>query len=148
MANLMVGRQVDFNPHKSPANYRDTVLDVEHLTVRNANKFDVVKDVSFHIRGGEIFAIAGVSGNGQVELADAIAGMLKIHGQVYQYTIPAGVWQGGCLAGGGSYALYGCTVAPAFTPSCFENGNRAALIARYPDFKHEPQGKLSGQRRD
>jgi len=79
MANLMVGRQVDFNPHKSPANYRDTVLDVEHLTVRNANKFDVVKDVSFHIRGGEIFAIAGVSGNGQVELADAIAGMLKIH---------------------------------------------------------------------
>ena len=79
MANLMVGRQVDFNPHKNPANYQDTVLEVDHLTVRNANKFDVVKDVSFKIRGGEIFAIAGVSGNGQVELADAIAGMLKIH---------------------------------------------------------------------
>lgn len=80
MANLMVGREVDFNPSKTPASYRETVLEVDHLTVRNANKFEVVRDVSFRIRGGEIFAIAGVSGNGQVELADAIAGMLKIHG--------------------------------------------------------------------
>ena len=79
MANLMVGRTVDFKAHKSAPNYRDTVLEVEHLTVQNANKFDVVKDVSFSIRGGEIFAVAGVSGNGQTELADAIYGMLKIH---------------------------------------------------------------------
>ena len=79
MANLMVGRAVDFKAHKSAPNYRDTVLEVEHLTVQNANKFDVVKDVSFSIRGGEIFAVAGVSGNGQTELADAIYGMLKIH---------------------------------------------------------------------
>ena len=79
MANLMVGRTVDFKAHKSAPNYRDTVLEVEHLTVQNANKFDVVKDVSFRIRGGEIFAVAGVSGNGQTELADAIYGMLKIH---------------------------------------------------------------------
>lgn len=57
------------------------------------------------------------------------------HGQVYQYTIPAGVWQGGCLAEGGSYALYGCTVAPAFTPSCFQNGSRAALTSQYPELK-------------
>ena len=39
--------------------------------------FPLVKDVSFSVRGGEIFAIAGVSGNGQVELADAIAGLIK-----------------------------------------------------------------------
>ena len=79
MANLMVGRAVDFKAHKSAPNYRDTVLEVEHLTVQNANKFDVVKDVSFRIRGGEIFAVAGVSGNGQTELADAIYGMMKVH---------------------------------------------------------------------
>ena len=79
MANLMVGRAVDFKAHKSAPNYRDTVLEVEHLTVQNANKFDVVKDVSFSIRGGEIFAVAGVSGNGQTELADAIYGMMKVH---------------------------------------------------------------------
>ena len=76
MANMMVGRQVEFSADKSSPHYRDTILEVDHLTVRNANKFDVVKDVSFRIRGGEIFAIAGVSGNGQGELADAIAGGL------------------------------------------------------------------------
>ena len=79
MANLMVGRQVEFSANKAAPQYRDTVLEVEHLTVRNANKFEVVKDVSFQIRGGEIFAIAGVSGNGQGELADAIAGMMPAH---------------------------------------------------------------------
>ena len=80
MANMMVGRQVEFSSSKSAPSYRDTVLEVEHLTVRDANKFEVVKDVSFRIRGGEIFAIAGVSGNGQGELADAIAGMLRASG--------------------------------------------------------------------
>ncbi|MCI2056963.1 MAG: cupin domain-containing protein [Oscillibacter sp.] len=54
-------------------------------------------------------------------------------GQVYQFTIPAGVWQGGCLRSGGEYALYGCTVAPGFTPDCFTAGKAADLIARYPD---------------
>ncbi len=78
MANMMVGRQVDFSAHKSEANLRGDVLTVEHMTVKNENKFDVVKDVSFTVRGGEIFAIAGVSGNGQTEIADAITGMLKI----------------------------------------------------------------------
>lgn len=53
-------------------------------------------------------------------------------GQVYQFTIPAGTWQGGRLKDGGCYALYGCTVAPAFTPDCFELGRRAELTARYP----------------
>ena len=75
MANLMVGREVSFQTDKKPAKFRDVVLDVQHLTVKNRDHFDVVKDVSFQIHGGEIFAIAGVSGNGQVEIADAIAGL-------------------------------------------------------------------------
>ncbi len=78
MANMMVGRAVDFNPHKSEPDYRGTVLKVDHMTVKNENHFEVVKDVSFEVRSGEIFAIAGVSGNGQTEIADAITGMLKI----------------------------------------------------------------------
>ena len=77
MANLMVGREVDFNPHKNPANFRGRVLEVEHLTVQNENRFEVVRDVSFSIQGGEIFAIAGVSGNGQTEIADAVTGLVK-----------------------------------------------------------------------
>lgn len=77
MANMMVGREVSFEVEKSEPKYRETVLEVKDLTVKNQDGFEVVKDVSFSIRGGEIFAIAGVSGNGQVEIADAIAGLEK-----------------------------------------------------------------------
>lgn len=77
MANLMVGREVSFETEKAPAKYGDTVLTVENLTVNNQDGFPVVSDVSFTVRGGEIFAVAGVSGNGQVELADAIAGLSR-----------------------------------------------------------------------
>jgi len=77
MAKMMVGRMVEFTAIKSPPNFRETVLEVERLSVRNANKFEVVKNVSFKIRGGEIFAIAGVAGNGQREIADAIAGIIQ-----------------------------------------------------------------------
>ena len=79
MANLMVGREVSFQAHKSKGNFGEVVLDVENLTVQNSAKFDVVKNVSFQIRRGEIFAVAGVSGNGQTELSDAVYGMLKAH---------------------------------------------------------------------
>jgi simple sugar transport system ATP-binding protein len=53
---------------------------VDNLTVKNHDNFVVVKDVSFQIHGGEVFAIAGVSGNGQVEIADAVAGLTKVFG--------------------------------------------------------------------
>lgn len=83
MASKMVGREVSFTLDKTPAKFRDVVLDVKNLTVTNENKFQVVKNVSFSVHGGEIFAIAGVSGNGQVEIADAIAGLMKANsGQI------------------------------------------------------------------
>ncbi len=78
MANMMVGRQVNMSQAKDEPVFRDEVLKVEHMTVKNEHHFDVVSDVSFSVRGGEIFAIAGVSGNGQTEIADAIAGLIKI----------------------------------------------------------------------
>ena len=77
MANLMVGRKVALTTDKKPPKFGDTVLEVEGLSVWDENKVEVVKNVSFKVRGGEIFAIAGVSGNGQVELADALAGLEK-----------------------------------------------------------------------
>ena len=79
MANLMVGREVELTIEKSPARIGDVVLDVQNLTVRTEEKIEVVKDVSFQIHKGEIFAIAGVSGNGQTEIADAVAGLMKAH---------------------------------------------------------------------
>lgn len=78
MANLMVGRDVSFNVEKSAPRFGQTVLKVENVSVHNQDHFEVVKNVSFEVHQGEIFAIAGVSGNGQVELADAIAGLMKI----------------------------------------------------------------------
>ncbi len=79
MANMMVGREVSFTSNKKPAKFGEVILDVQDLTVQNQDKFDVVKNVSFQIHAGEIFAIAGVSGNGQGEIADAIAGLQKVH---------------------------------------------------------------------
>ena len=77
LADLMVGRQVQFTLEKTAPNFREPVLEVQHLTVKNEHRFDVVKDVSFTVHGGEIFAVAGVSGNGQGEIADAVAGLVK-----------------------------------------------------------------------
>ena len=78
MANLMVGREVQFTTEKKAPVFRKEVLKVQHLTVKNKDHFPVVKDVSFSIRGGEVFAIAGVSGNGQVEIADAVVGLAHV----------------------------------------------------------------------
>lgn len=79
MANKMVGRAVEFKTTKAPANFGKEVLRLESLCVKNRDGFEVVKSASFSIREGEVFAIAGVSGNGQVEIADAIAGLTKAY---------------------------------------------------------------------
>ncbi|MCR4656591.1 MAG: ABC transporter ATP-binding protein [Lachnospiraceae bacterium] len=77
MASLMVGREVEAHLQKKEAEFGDVVLDVKDLFVRNADRREVVSGVSFQIHAGEIFAIAGVSENGQTEIADAISGLAK-----------------------------------------------------------------------
>lgn len=77
LSRLMVGREVNLQVEKTPAKIRDEVLRVDNLTVKNDDGLEVVKDVTFKIHGGEIFAIAGVADNGQVEIADCIAGLMK-----------------------------------------------------------------------
>ena len=78
MARLMVGREVSFKVDKDEAQPGDTVFKVEDLTVCDELGLEAVKNVSFEIHSGEIFALAGVSGNGQNELADAIAGIRPV----------------------------------------------------------------------
>ena len=68
MARLMVGHEVSFTVDKKDAVFGDVVLKVDNLTVRNKAGYDTVKKVSFEVHSGEIFAVAGVSGNGQNEL--------------------------------------------------------------------------------
>ncbi|MBQ9565974.1 MAG: ABC transporter ATP-binding protein [Synergistaceae bacterium] len=79
MARMMVGREVSFTTPKGPARFGPPVLRLENLTVRNAAGYNAVDSVSFEIHAGEVLGIAGVSGNGQNELAEAIAGLRSSH---------------------------------------------------------------------
>ena len=83
LAELMVGRRVLLRVEKGAANPGDVKLSVANLTVRDGRGVTMVDDVSFDIRAGEIVGIAGVAGNGQSELIEAIAGIRKARsGQV------------------------------------------------------------------
>jgi simple sugar transport system ATP-binding protein len=76
MAAKMVGHEVDLRVDKDEPDFGEVVLDVSDLTVLDSQKVAMVRDVSFQVHAGEVFAVAGVAGNGQVELADALAGLL------------------------------------------------------------------------
>lgn len=80
LANLMVGREVVLRVEKTKANPGEVILDVQQLRVNDTARREKVRNVSFQIRAGEIFGIAGIDGNGQTELVDAIAGLLPIVG--------------------------------------------------------------------
>ena len=77
LAELMVGRRVLLSVDKEEARPDRPLLQVQNLTVRDGRGVDMVKDVALEVRAGEIVGIAGVAGNGQSELLQAIAGMRK-----------------------------------------------------------------------
>jgi simple sugar transport system ATP-binding protein len=78
LATLMVGREVELNVKTAPATPGDTVLAVENVSVLDDRAATAVDSVSFELRSGEILAVAGVQGNGQTELVEAIAGMRPV----------------------------------------------------------------------
>ncbi len=77
LAELMVGRRVLLRVDKQAAKPGDVKLSVENLTVRDGRGVTMVDNVSFDVRAGEIVGIAGVAGNGQSELLEAIAGIRR-----------------------------------------------------------------------
>jgi general nucleoside transport system ATP-binding protein len=74
LANLMVGRDVQLKVSKQPARPGEVVLDVADLTVADSGGLPV-NGLSFEVRAGEILGIAGVQGNGQTELCEALMGL-------------------------------------------------------------------------
>jgi simple sugar transport system ATP-binding protein len=78
LAKAMVGREVLLRVDKPPAQPGETLLEVEDLHVVDDRGIEKVSGVSFKVRGGEIVGIAGVDGNGQSELIDAIAGLRRV----------------------------------------------------------------------
>ncbi len=75
LASLMVGRPVRLTVEKEPARPGDVVLDVAGVTVLDDDGVVLVDDVSFEVRSGEIYALAGVQGNGQTEITEALVGL-------------------------------------------------------------------------
>ncbi len=82
LASLMVGRSVQLRVSKEPAVPAGVVLDVEDLNVHGERGEHSVRGVSFQVRAGEILGVAGVQGNGQTELCEALMGLLPSTGSV------------------------------------------------------------------
>ncbi|AMQ07174.1 MULTISPECIES: ABC transporter ATP-binding protein [Sporosarcina] len=78
LATLMVGRQVTFKTEKGPSYPAEEVLLVENLVVEDYRGIPKVKGLNLSVRKGEIVGIAGIDGNGQSELIEAIAGLRKV----------------------------------------------------------------------
>lgn len=98
LATKMVGHAVQLVVEKTPANPGDVVFEIDNLTVKDERKLDAVKNLSLKVRKGEIVGIAGIDGNGQKELVEAItsltkaeSGTIKINGAEIQNTTPRNV---------------------------------------------------------
>jgi simple sugar transport system ATP-binding protein len=83
LASLMVGRPVSLDVEKTAPQLGKVMLDIKNLNISDHTGRTLVKDVSFELRTGEILAVAGVQGNGQTELAEAIVGLQEhVHGSI------------------------------------------------------------------
>lgn len=78
LASLMVGREVSFTTEKTVAKPKQDVLTIENLNVKDNRQVFKVKSLNLSVRAGEIVGIAGVDGNGQTELIEAITGLRKV----------------------------------------------------------------------
>ena len=85
----------------------------------------------------ELLLLAPDGGSRTVVLGPDVMG-----GQFVQFTIPPGTWMGGRVVAPGSWAFFGCTMAPGFTYEGYEHGDAAELSTRYPD-RAEQIGTLS-----
>ncbi len=93
LTEMMVGRKVELNIARPEPKNQEVRLDVRNLTVVNREMVRTLDDVSFTLNSGEILGVAGVSGSGQRELLESIAGLQKVVGGSIRYIPPAGEWE-------------------------------------------------------
>ncbi|MFO7167883.1 MAG: ABC transporter ATP-binding protein [Chloroflexota bacterium] len=103
LAAMMVGREVVLTVQKGEAHPGEPVLEVENLTVLDDRKLVAVDGLSLEVRAGEVLGIAGVQGNGQTELVEAITGLrpvesgtVRLLGKVITGASPREVLEAGC----------------------------------------------------
>lgn len=85
LTDMMVGRKVDLSIERPATQFDRPLLEIRDLTVKNDEGAIAVDHMSFYIRGGEILGVAGISGCGQKELCEAIAGLRKIESGVINH---------------------------------------------------------------
>jgi uncharacterized protein len=90
----------------------------------------LLTDEVFHFYLGDPLEINLLFPDGSSQ--QVILGREILHGQQLQFTIPAGVWQGSCVAPGGKYTLIGTTMAPGYLQSDYTQGQREELSRQYP----------------
>ncbi|WP_424253423.1 ABC transporter ATP-binding protein [Carnobacterium sp.] len=102
LADMMVGRSVSFKTAKKEANPQDVVLSIEDITVKEDRGLEAVKSLSLEVKAGEILGIAGIDGNGQSELIQAITGLtktesgkIKLNGKEIQNEKPRNITENG-----------------------------------------------------
>lgn len=84
LADMMVGREVSFKTDKKASNPQEVVLSVQNIVVKENRGIEAVKNLSLEVRAGEILGIAGIDGNGQSELIQALTGLRKVEsGHIY-----------------------------------------------------------------
>jgi general nucleoside transport system ATP-binding protein len=138
LAELMVGRDVLLRVEKGPSTPAEPLLEVEDLHVFDDREIEKVRGVSFQVRAGEIVGIAGIDGNGQTELIDAMSGLRKIASG----TVTLG---GDDVTHDGVYDHYGAGLG--HVP---EDRQRRGLVLEFSiaenlalhDYRHEPDSRL------
>ena len=90
-------------------------------------------DEVWHHYQGDALELYLIHPNGEEQ--QVLLGQATSRGEIPQFVVPAGVWQAGRVVAGGSYALYGCTMAPGFHIECFQAATATELCATYPKAK-------------
>ena len=85
MAKMMVGREVSFKVEKTEAKPKETVISIKNISVKNNKKVLGLKNFSLDVKAGEIVGIAGVEGNGQTELVEALTGMRQVESGIIEF---------------------------------------------------------------
>jgi len=77
LARMMIGRDVIFSSRRTPQKAGDVVARIERLNLVNDDRRELLKDITLEVRSGEIVGVAGVEGNGQLELVNSIIGLIQ-----------------------------------------------------------------------
>jgi predicted cupin superfamily sugar epimerase len=93
----------------------------------------LTQDETWHFYFGDPLTLYLLYENGTME--EITMGSNFEKGELIQFTVPAGVWQAGCTKEGGQFSVFGCTLSPGFTSSCFEAATAATLIEKFPNQK-------------